>query len=89
MLQNVYGIKSFQTHLPSIAKEIEEFGGHHLVTRRSQPAFVAIPFADYQAIEDIILELNTPSLQNDIAQGRKEYQEGKTESIEEVMKDLA
>lgn len=87
MIYDVYGIKSFQTHLPQIARQIEAVGGHYLVTNRNKPAMVAIPFADYQAIEDILIELNSPALKKDIAAGRLEYQQGKTKSLDEVTKN--
>lgn len=88
MLQNVYGIKQFQTSLPGIAQKISEVGGHYIVTKRSKPAFVAIPFADYKEIQDILLELNSPNLQEDIAESRKEYQSGKSTDFEEFVKNL-
>ena len=78
MIQDVFGIKDFQTNLPKIARKISQIGGHYLVTNRSKPALVAIPFSDYQAIEDILLELNSPQHQKDIREGRKEYLQGKT-----------
>jgi len=78
MIQDVFGIKDFQTNLPKIARKISQIGGHYLVTNRTKPALVAIPFSDYQAIEDILLELNSPQLQKDIREGRKEYLQGKT-----------
>ena len=81
MIQDVFGIKDFQTNLPKIARKINQMGGHYLVTNRSKPALVAIPFADYQAIEDILLELNSPQLQKDIKEGRKEYLQGKTQIL--------
>jgi len=59
MIQNVYGIKQFQTKLPAMARQIDEEGGHYIVTRRNKPAFVAIPFADYQDVQDILLELSS------------------------------
>jgi len=86
MIQNVFGIKDFQINLPKIARSISEVGGHYLVTNRSKPAMVAIPFADYQGIEDILLELNSPCLKREIKQGRKEYRLGKTKSFKEVLK---
>lgn len=88
MIQNVYGIKQFQTKLPEMARQIDEIGGHYLVTRRNKPSFVAIPFADYQEIEDILLELNSLKLQKEIAQGREEYRQGKTKTLDEVMAQL-
>ena len=81
MIQGVYGIKDFQTKLPQIAKSISELGGHYLVTNRSTPEFVAIPFEDYQGIEDILLELNSPRLKRSIASGRVEYKAGKTKDF--------
>ncbi|MBU0978797.1 MAG: hypothetical protein ABIJ33_03910 [Patescibacteria group bacterium] len=39
-----------------MVRQIDEEGGHYIVTRRNKPAFVAIPFADYQEIEDILLD---------------------------------
>ena len=37
-----------------------------------------MPFSDYQEIADILLELNSPGLIDDIAQSRKEYEENRT-----------
>jgi len=88
MLQNVYGIKQFQTLLPSIAQKISEVGGHYVVTKRSKPAFVAIPFEDYKEIQDILLELNSPKLQEDVKKSRKEYKQGKTADFEDFVNDL-
>lgn len=88
MLQNIYGIKQFQTSLPSIAQKISEVGGHYIVTKRSKPAFVAIPFEDYKEIQDILLELNSPRLQEDVKKSRKEYKRGKTVNFEEFIKNL-
>ncbi|MDA1316534.1 MAG: type II toxin-antitoxin system Phd/YefM family antitoxin [bacterium] len=85
MIQDVFGIKEFQTNLPKIAAQIKQQGGHYLVTNRSKPAMVAIPFEDYQEIEDILLELNSPTLQKEIKQGRAEYKKGKTISIDELV----
>lgn len=87
MIQQVYGIKKFQTNLPSIAKKIREVGGHYLVTNRNQPSLVAIPFEDYKAIEDILLELNSPTLKQEIRRGRKEYQRGKARPFREIIKE--
>lgn len=86
MLQNVYGIKEFQTKLPKLAREISEVGGHFLVTNRNKPSLVAIPFSDYQEIADILLELNSPKLINDIALSRKEYKENKTRDFRDFLK---
>ena len=88
MLQNVYGIKQFQTLLPSIAQKISEVGGHYIVTKRSRPAFVAIPFEDYKEIQDILLELNSPQLNKDVKKSRKEYQQGETVDFEDFINDL-
>jgi len=87
MIQQVYGIKKFQTHLPAIAKKIREVGGHYLVTNRNQPSMVAMSFEDYKSIEDILLELNSPTLKREISKGRKEYQKGKARPFREVIKD--
>jgi len=88
MLQNVYGIKQFQNLLPSIAQKIKDVGGHYIITKRSTPVFVAIPFDDYKEIQDILLELNSPKLQKDIAEGRRGYKSGKTKDFEKFIKDL-
>lgn len=88
MLQNVYGIKQFQTNLPAMARQIDEVGGHYIITRRNKPAFVAIPFEDYKEVQDILLELNSPDLHKDIARSRKEYQAGKSQDFEEFARDL-
>jgi PHD/YefM family antitoxin component YafN of YafNO toxin-antitoxin module len=89
MIQDVFGIKEFQINLPQIARQIKNIGGHYLITNRSKPAMVAIPFADYQQIEDILMELNSPSLQRDIAKGRKEYVDGKTQDFTTFLKENA
>lgn len=86
MIQDVYGIKEFQTKLPQIARKIKEIGGHYLITNRSKPSMVAIPFEDYQEIEDIFLELNSPKLKRDIQEGREEYRKGKTRNFREFLK---
>ena len=88
MIQDVYGIKEFQTKLPQIANKIRQIGGHYLVTNRSKPSLVAIPFSDYQEIEDILLELNSPSLQEDVKKGRREYSEGKTRNFDDFVNEL-
>ena len=63
MIQNVYGIKQFQTNLPKIARIIDQIGGHYLVVRRNKPTLVAIPFEDYQAIEqDDVLSIEMAGL---------------------------
>ncbi|OGY18712.1 MAG: hypothetical protein A2900_02315 [Candidatus Chisholmbacteria bacterium RIFCSPLOWO2_01_FULL_50_28] len=87
MIQQVFGIKQFQTQLPAIAKKIREVGGHYLVTNRNQPSLVALPFEDYKAIEDILLELNSPSLKREIRRGRKEYQKGKARPFRDIIKE--
>lgn len=86
MIQGVYGIKQFQTKLPQIAKKISIEGGHYLVTNRSQPSLVAIPFSDYQDIADILLELQSPTLKRDIRQGREEFRKGKTIEFRQFLK---
>ena len=88
MIQDVYGIKEFQTKLPSIARLIHQEGGHYLVTNRAKPALVAIPFSDYQEIEDILLELNSPKLKREIKKGREEKQRGKTKEFSKFVKSL-
>lgn len=87
MIQGVYGIKEFQVNLPEIARKIAQIGGHYLVTNRSKPSLVAIPFADYQEIEDILLELNSPSLKKDIKTGRQEYNQKKIRDFRKFLKD--
>ena len=79
------GIKQFQTQLPMVARNIKAMGGHYLVTNRNEPAMVAIPFEDYQAVEDMLLEMNSPSLQKDVASGRKEYLQGKTAKLSDFL----
>ncbi len=88
MLQTIYGIKQFQTNLPAMARQIDEVGGHYIITRRNKPAFVAIPFEDYKEVQDILLELNSPELHKDIAHSRKEHEVGKSQDFEEFIKDL-
>jgi PHD/YefM family antitoxin component YafN of YafNO toxin-antitoxin module len=85
MINAVYGVKDFQIHLPQIARDMLETGGHYLVTNRNKPALVAIPFEDYQAIEDILLEFNSPTLQTSIEAGRQEYFQGKTQSLDQFL----
>lgn len=82
------GIKQFQTQLPMVARNIKAMGGHYLVTNRNEPAMVAIPFADYQAVEDILLEMNSPALQKDIADGRSEYLRGKTTKLDDFLAEV-
>lgn len=88
MIQNVFGIKEFQTKLPAMARLIEKEGGHYLVTCRNKPVFVVMPFVDYQDLEDILMELNSPQLLRDVAQARKDYKEGKIKTLDEVLKSL-
>lgn len=88
MIQDVFGIKEFQTKLPQIAKMISQIGGHYLVTNRSQPSLVAIPFSDYQEIEDILLELNSPTTNKDIKKGRDEYSKGQTKNFDDFLDEF-
>ena len=85
MLSKVMGIKKFQTNLPSVARDIKERGGHYLITNRNEPAMVAIPFEDYQNIEDVLLEMNSPALHKDIAIGRQEYVSRQTKSLDNFL----
>lgn len=87
MIQDVFGIKEFQTKLPQIARTISQFGGHYLVTKRNRPSLVAIPFKDYQEIADIFLELNSPGLKKDIKKGRGEYQQKKAKDFRQFLKE--
>ena len=87
MIQDVYGIKEFQVKLPEIARNIAKAGGHYLVTNRSKPSLVAIPFSDYQEIEDILLELNSPSLKKDIKASRQEYRKKKAKDFRKFLKE--
>ena len=88
MIQNVFGIKEFQTRLPEIARLINDVGGHYLVTNRNKPSMVAIPFEDYKEIEDILLELNSPGLKKEIREARYEYQKGKASDFDDFVKSL-
>lgn len=88
MIQDVYGIKEFQINLPKIARKINQIGGHYLVTNRSKPSMVAIPFSDYLEIEDIFLELNSPSLKKDVKKGREEFKDKKTTDFRKFIKSL-
>jgi len=85
MLSNVMGIKQFQTQLPMVARNIKAMGGHYLVTNRNEPVMVAISFEDYQSVEDILLEMNSPALQKDVADGRREYLQGKTTKLSDFL----
>ncbi len=85
MISNSFGIKQFQTNLPSLANKIAQIGGHYLVTKRGKPVFMAIPFEDYQEIEDIVTEANSARLAKDIKKGREEFVNGKTKKLEDVM----
>jgi len=89
MLQQVYGIKQFQTHLPAIAREINQMGGHFLITKRNDPAFVALSFEDYQEMVEMVLEKNSPQLQKHIIAGRKAYDKGETTSLADLKKELS
>lgn len=86
MIQGVYGIKEFQTKLPQIARKISEVGGHYLVTNRSKPSLVAMPFSDYQDVADIMLEMNSKVLKGDIASGRREYRNKKSGDFRKFLK---
>ena len=88
MIQAVYGIKDFQVKLPKIARQIASEGGHYLVTNRNKPSLVAIPFGDYQEIEDILLELNAPLLKKELKIGRMEYRKGNTSDFRELITSL-
>ncbi|MBI4130325.1 hypothetical protein HY468_03350 [Candidatus Roizmanbacteria bacterium] len=88
MIQDVLGIKEFQSKLPLIARTINQVGGHYVVTNRTKPSLVAIPFSDYQEIEDILLELNSPDVQNDIKKGREEYKMRKTKKFRPFIESL-
>ena len=85
MINQVMGIKKFQTNLPKVARQIRDVGGHILVTNRNEPALVAISFEDYQILEDVLAELNSPQLQKDVAEGRREYMKEKTKLLNELM----
>ena len=85
MITDSFGIKQFQTNLPELARKIGQAGGHYLVTKRGKPVFMAIPFEDYQEIEDILAEAKSCGLAKDIEEGRKEYMEGKTNKLEDVL----
>ncbi len=87
MITDVYGIKQFQTHLPSISNSIKELGGHYLVTQRNTPIFVTIPFEEYQQLQEILLEMNSPQLRKSIRKARKEFQTGKTVSLDDFLKN--
>lgn len=88
MILDTFGIKEFQVKLPEIARKIRQVGGHYLVTNRSKPALVAIPFEDYQEIADIFLELNSPRVKQDIQKGRSEYKKGKTKNFRDFLENL-
>ena len=88
MIQDVYGIKEFQVKLPEIARRIASLGGHFLVTRRNKPSLVAIPFSDYQDIEDILLELNSPAVKKNIRMGRREFKKNKSADFRQFVKNL-
>ncbi len=88
MISSSFGIKQFQSNLPSLANKMAEVGGHYLVTKRGKPVFMAIPFEDYQEIQDIIDEAQSRKLLVDIEKGRQEYKEGKTRKLEEVMAEI-
>ena len=85
MIQNVFGIKKFQTQLPKLSRKISQAGGHFLVTNRNRPVFVTIPFEDYKEIEDVLLELNSPALQKEVKSGRKEYKAGKSSDFKKFV----
>jgi PHD/YefM family antitoxin component YafN of YafNO toxin-antitoxin module len=87
MIHNIYGIKEFQKQLPAIAKKIAEVGGYSVVTNRSKPVFVTIPFEEYKEIEDILLELTNKKLAKDVSQTRKEYQQNKSRNFEDFVKE--
>lgn len=87
MITNIYGIKQFQTHLPQISNSIKDLGGHYLVTQRNTPIFVTIPFEEYQELQEILLEMNSPQLKRSIRKARKEFKEGKSVSLEDFLKD--
>ena len=88
MIQGVYGVKEFQTQLPKITRKIGQVGGHYLVTNRNKPVFVTLPFDDYKELEDILWELNSPTLLKSIELGRKEYLQGKTKELTKVLKEI-
>ena len=88
MIQDVFGIKEFQTKLPEIARKIREVGGHYLVTNRNKPALVALSFEEYKTIEDILLELNSPALLEEIETARREYRRGKTTDFRGFLKQV-
>ncbi len=68
-----------------VARNIKAMGGHYLVTNRNEPAMVAISFEDYQSVEDILLEMNSPALQKDVEAGRREYVAGKTTKLSDFL----
>ena len=58
------------------------------MTNRNKPVFVTLPFDDYKELEDILWELNSPTLLKSIELGRKEYLQGKTKELTKVLKEI-
>lgn len=69
-----------------IAEDVQKTGSHYILTDKGQPKAAILSIEELESWRETIdILVHHPTIQNDIKQAEKEFKEGKTIPLEEVM----
>ncbi|MCS7273784.1 MAG: type II toxin-antitoxin system prevent-host-death family antitoxin [Candidatus Bipolaricaulota bacterium] len=73
-----------QESIAQVLEDVKECGGPVTITERSRPIAVLIGFESFMALQERLRELEEAQLQQIVAQGRQEHEQGRTRRIKSL-----
>lgn len=77
-------IAKFRENAAQVLEDVRECNGAVTITERSRPIAVLIEFESFIALQQRLHELEEAQLQQIVAQGRHEHQQGRTRRIKSL-----
>lgn len=75
---------TLQEDAAQVLEDVKQCGEPVTITERSRPVAVLVGFETFVAMQQRLSELEEADLQQVIAQGRKEHQQGRTRRIKSL-----
>jgi antitoxin YefM len=81
---NMITLKKLRPELPKVIKDIDSRLGRYIISKRGRPVAVMISPDDYEGLLETIEILSDKNAARRIKQAKKEIEEGKTISLEDL-----
>jgi|SRR6266581_6761690 len=88
MLDNVYSISEIREQITRLPEQFEEEPEAITVTRHGKPIMAILPWELYESIMETLEIMGDEELMAAIREGIKDIEEGRTKSLDEVLKEL-